>query len=270
MAAASHVGDGGDLRHARCVAELSPTPIVPPAEYAWPPMADGFHPPLEEYLEAIWELEEEGVQVIQARLAEHLGHSAPSVSEMVRRLRTDGYVAARRPVAQPHRQGPGPGRERGPQAPAGRAPAHRRHRHPVAQDPRGGVPVGARDLRRGRGAAGRPARQPRHLPPRQPHPRRRRAGPRSCRRWPTPSPATTSAWSGSPSRSRSTWRPSSTSTTTASSPAPAPRCASKAPDGTLTLTLDEGTIALGPGLASQLFVAKHVSRTLACRRSAGM
>ncbi|MEA2900899.1 MAG: DtxR family transcriptional regulator, Mn-dependent transcriptional regulator [Actinomycetota bacterium] len=56
-------------------------------------MADGFHPPLEEYLEAIWELEEEGVQVIQARLAEHLGHSAPSVSEMIRRLRTDGYVS---------------------------------------------------------------------------------------------------------------------------------------------------------------------------------
>jgi DtxR family Mn-dependent transcriptional regulator len=59
------------------------------------PMADGFHPPLEEYLEAIWELEEEGAQVIQARLAEHLGHSAPSVSEMVRRLRADGYVAAK-------------------------------------------------------------------------------------------------------------------------------------------------------------------------------
>jgi DtxR family Mn-dependent transcriptional regulator len=55
-------------------------------------MADGFHPPLEEYLEAIWELEEEGVSVIQARLAEHVGHSAPSVSEMVRRLRGDGYV----------------------------------------------------------------------------------------------------------------------------------------------------------------------------------
>ena len=56
-------------------------------------MADGFHPPVEEYLEAIWELEEEGTQVIQARLAEHLGHSAPSVSEMVRRLRAEGYVA---------------------------------------------------------------------------------------------------------------------------------------------------------------------------------
>ena len=55
-------------------------------------VADGYHPPLEEYLEAIFELEEEGVQVIQARLAEHLGHSAPSVSEMVRRLRSEGWV----------------------------------------------------------------------------------------------------------------------------------------------------------------------------------
>jgi DtxR family Mn-dependent transcriptional regulator len=56
---------------------------------------DGFHPPLEEYLEAIWELEEEGTRVIQARLAEHLGHSPPSVSEMVRRLRDEGWVQVR-------------------------------------------------------------------------------------------------------------------------------------------------------------------------------
>lgn len=55
-------------------------------------VADGFHPPLEEYLETIWELEEEGVQVIQARLAEHLEVSAPSVSEMIRRLRGEGWV----------------------------------------------------------------------------------------------------------------------------------------------------------------------------------
>ena len=54
--------------------------------------ADGFHPPLEEYLEAIHELEEEGTEPIQARLAERLGHSAPSVSEMIRRLRTDGWI----------------------------------------------------------------------------------------------------------------------------------------------------------------------------------
>ncbi len=55
-------------------------------------MADGYHPPVEEYLEAIHELEEEGTVVIQARLAERLGHSAPSVSEMIRRLRGDGYL----------------------------------------------------------------------------------------------------------------------------------------------------------------------------------
>ena len=55
-------------------------------------MSDGFHPPLEEYLEAIHELEEEGTDAIQARLAERLGHSAPSVSEMIRRLRNEGYV----------------------------------------------------------------------------------------------------------------------------------------------------------------------------------
>ena len=58
-------------------------------------MADGFHgfhPPLEEYLEAIHELEEEGTQVIQARLAERVGHSAPAVSETIRRLKTEGYL----------------------------------------------------------------------------------------------------------------------------------------------------------------------------------
>jgi DtxR family Mn-dependent transcriptional regulator len=58
-------------------------------------MADGFHPPLEEYLEAIHELEEEGTQVIQARLAERVGHSAPAVSEVMRRLRTEGYVTVK-------------------------------------------------------------------------------------------------------------------------------------------------------------------------------
>jgi DtxR family Mn-dependent transcriptional regulator len=54
---------------------------------------DGYHPPLEEYLEAIHELEEEGANVIQARLADRLGHSAPTVSEMVKRLAADGFIA---------------------------------------------------------------------------------------------------------------------------------------------------------------------------------
>ncbi|HEV2362134.1 MAG TPA: metal-dependent transcriptional regulator [Acidimicrobiales bacterium] len=55
-------------------------------------MAGSFHPPLEEYLETIYALEEEGARVIQARLAERLGHSAPSVSETVRRLRDEGFL----------------------------------------------------------------------------------------------------------------------------------------------------------------------------------
>jgi len=38
-------------------------------------------------------LDEEGVPVIQARIAERLGRSAPSVSEMLERLSDDGYVS---------------------------------------------------------------------------------------------------------------------------------------------------------------------------------
>ena len=55
-------------------------------------MPDGFHPPVEEYLETMLALSEEGVPVIQARIAERLGRSAPSVSEMLDRLVDDGYV----------------------------------------------------------------------------------------------------------------------------------------------------------------------------------
>jgi DtxR family Mn-dependent transcriptional regulator len=51
-----------------------------------------YHPPVEEYLETILGLAEEGVPVIQARIAERLGRSAPSVSEMLDRLIEDGYV----------------------------------------------------------------------------------------------------------------------------------------------------------------------------------
>ncbi len=55
-------------------------------------MEDGYHPPVEEYLEAVLSLKEEGTPVIQARIAERLGRSAPSVSEMLERLCDDGYV----------------------------------------------------------------------------------------------------------------------------------------------------------------------------------
>jgi DtxR family transcriptional regulator, Mn-dependent transcriptional regulator len=55
-------------------------------------MAEGFHPPVEEYLTTVYELAEDGITVIQARLAERLGYSAPTVWEMVKRLQADGYV----------------------------------------------------------------------------------------------------------------------------------------------------------------------------------
>ena len=45
-----------------------------------------------EYVEAIYELQEEGLDTIQARIADWLGVSRPSVSEMVRRMQADGLV----------------------------------------------------------------------------------------------------------------------------------------------------------------------------------
>jgi DtxR family Mn-dependent transcriptional regulator len=53
---------------------------------------DRFHPPVEEYLETIFALEEEGIPVIQARLAERLSKAAPSVSEMLDRLEADDLI----------------------------------------------------------------------------------------------------------------------------------------------------------------------------------
>ena len=52
-----------------------------------------FHPAFEEYCEAIWELKEDDVDVIQARVAERLGVSRPAVSEMIKRMQAEGFVA---------------------------------------------------------------------------------------------------------------------------------------------------------------------------------
>jgi DtxR family Mn-dependent transcriptional regulator len=51
-----------------------------------------YHDATEEYLEAILEIEEEGVVPIRARLVERLGLSAPAVSETVNRLVEHGYA----------------------------------------------------------------------------------------------------------------------------------------------------------------------------------
>ena len=52
-----------------------------------------YRTPYREYAAAIYELHEAELPVIQARIAEWLGVSRPSVSEMVHRMEADGLVA---------------------------------------------------------------------------------------------------------------------------------------------------------------------------------
>jgi DtxR family Mn-dependent transcriptional regulator len=51
-----------------------------------------WHPAFEEYCEAIFELREDDVDVIQARIAERLEISRPAVSEMIKRMEGEGLV----------------------------------------------------------------------------------------------------------------------------------------------------------------------------------
>lgn len=50
------------------------------------------HPAFEEYSETIFELEEDGIDVIQARIAERMEVSRPAVSEMIKRMTGEGLV----------------------------------------------------------------------------------------------------------------------------------------------------------------------------------
>jgi len=56
------------------------------------PAAGEHHPAFEEYCECIFELAEDDVEIIQARMAERLQVSRPAVSEMIRRLESEGLV----------------------------------------------------------------------------------------------------------------------------------------------------------------------------------
>ena len=47
------------------------------------------HPAFEEYCECIYELREDNFDVIQARIAERLDVSRPSVSEMIHRMESE-------------------------------------------------------------------------------------------------------------------------------------------------------------------------------------
>ncbi len=51
-----------------------------------------YHPAFEEYCETIFELREDDVDVIQARVAERLDVSRPAVSEMIKRMEHQGLV----------------------------------------------------------------------------------------------------------------------------------------------------------------------------------
>lgn len=52
-----------------------------------------WHPAFEEYCEAIWELAEDDIAVIQARIADRLDVSRPAVSEMMRKLEAEDLVS---------------------------------------------------------------------------------------------------------------------------------------------------------------------------------
>ena len=57
-----------------------------------------WHPAFEEYCETIYELGEDDLDVIQARIAERMEVSRPAVSEMMKRLEVDGLIEAGREI----------------------------------------------------------------------------------------------------------------------------------------------------------------------------
>jgi DtxR family transcriptional regulator, Mn-dependent transcriptional regulator len=58
------------------------------------PASGEHHPAFEEYCECIFELHEDDVDVIQARIAERLKVSRPAVSEMMKRLEAEGLITS--------------------------------------------------------------------------------------------------------------------------------------------------------------------------------
>src|ERR1019366_7268508 len=85
-----------------------------------------FHPPVEEYLETMLALGEEGVPVIQARIAERLRPPPPHGPGGLRNARRPDRGGLRLPAraaSGPDREWAHAGREGGAQTPPGRAPA---------------------------------------------------------------------------------------------------------------------------------------------------
>ncbi len=63
------------------------------------PAAGEHHPAFEEYCECIFELREDDLDVIQARIAERLQVSRPAVSEMMKRLESEGLITSHDGIA---------------------------------------------------------------------------------------------------------------------------------------------------------------------------
>ena len=134
--------------------------------------AQGLIDTTEMYLRTIFELEEEGVVPLRARIAERLAQSGPTVSQTVARMERDGllHVAGDRQLSL---------------SDVGRTLATRvmrkhrlaecllvgRHQAAVGGSAHRGVPLGARDLRERGAPPGRAARLPGPLPARQSHSR---------------------------------------------------------------------------------------------------
>ena len=179
------------------------------------PASGEHHPAFEEYCECIFELDEDDVAVIQARIAERLQVSRPAVSEMIRRLEAEGLITTDGAIRLTP-AGPGAGATGRAPSPTRRAVPHRHARSVVGRRAPRGRQVGARHERRGRAGDGPRARQPDDVPARQPDPRVAvpRAGPRAAR--PTSSVgesftsiASPRSWSSRPACSTSSRTPAS-------------------------------------------------------------
>ena len=134
------------------------------------PAVGEHHPAFEEYCECIFELAEDDVDVIQARIAERLQVSRPAVSEMIRRLEAERLVTMTdgiRLTDTRSRTRPAGGAP----SPPGRALPHRHARSVVGRSaPRGGQ-VGAhheRQRRDGDGSSARAAPPPARTATRSP------------------------------------------------------------------------------------------------------
>jgi DtxR family transcriptional regulator, Mn-dependent transcriptional regulator len=69
------------------------TPATPGGYAATMAVVGEHHPAFEEYCECIFELQEDDLDVIQARMAERLGVSRPAVSEMIRKLDAEQLIS---------------------------------------------------------------------------------------------------------------------------------------------------------------------------------